>query len=391
MLINFFHSLRDMGIPVTTRELLDLYEGLGQHVAFGSADEFYFFSRTCLVKDEKYFDRFDKAFGAHFDELQELDDIIEALIPEDWLRSEFMKNLSEEDKAKIESLGGLEKLIEEFKKRLEEQEKRHEGGNKWIGTGGTSPFGQEGYHPEGIRVGPKGGNGKAVKVWDRRDFRNLDDSVELGTRNIKMALRRLRKFARTGAADELDLDDTIRSTARNAGLLDIRMVPERHNAVKVLLFFDVGGSMDPHVRVCEELFSASRTEFKHMENFYFHNFFYESVWQNNVRRHAERTSMMDILHKYAHDYKVIIVGDASMSPYEILQPGGSVEHWNEEPGEVWLKRVLGTYEKAVWINPIPEDEWEYTQSIAITHKMMDGRMYPLTLKGLEEAMAYLSR
>jgi uncharacterized protein with von Willebrand factor type A (vWA) domain len=391
VLINFFHSLRDMGIPVTTRELLDLYEGLGQHVAFGSADEFYFFSRTCLVKDEKYFDRFDKAFGAHFDELQELDDIIEALIPEDWLRSEFMKNLSEEDKAKIESLGGLEKLIEEFKKRLEEQEKRHEGGNKWIGTGGTSPFGQEGYHPEGIRVGPKGGNGKAVKVWDRRDFRNLDDSVELGTRNIKMALRRLRKFARTGAADELDLDDTIRSTARNAGLLDIRMVPERHNAVKVLLFFDVGGSMDPHVRVCEELFSASRTEFKHMENFYFHNFFYESVWQNNVRRHAERTSMMDILHKYAHDYKVIIVGDASMSPYEILQPGGSVEHWNEEPGEVWLKRVLGTYEKAVWINPIPEDEWEYTQSIAITHKMMDGRMYPLTLKGLEEAMAYLSR
>jgi uncharacterized protein with von Willebrand factor type A (vWA) domain len=257
--------------------------------------------------------------------------------------------------------------------------------------GGTSPFGQEGYHPEGIRVGPNGGNRKAVKVWDRRDFRNLDDSVELGTRNIKMALRRLRKFARTGAADELDLDDTIRSTARNAGLLDIRMIPERHNAVKTLLFFDVGGSMDPHVRVCEELFSASRTEFKHMENFYFHNFFYESVWKNNVRRHAERTSLTDILHKYAHDYKVIIVGDASMSPYEILQPGGSVEHWNEEAGEVWLRRLLQTYDKAVWINPVPEDEWEYTQSIAITHQLMEGRMYPLTLKGLEEAMTYLSR
>jgi uncharacterized protein with von Willebrand factor type A (vWA) domain len=391
VLINFFHTLRDVGIPVTTRELLDLYEGLSRHVAFGSADDFYFLSRTCLVKDEKYFDRFDKAFGHHFQELQELDDIIEALIPDDWLRSEFMKELSEEDKAKIETLGGLEKLIEEFKKRLEEQKKRHQGGNKWIGTGGTSPFGQEGYHPEGMRVGPNGGNRKAVKVWDRRDFRNLDDSVELGTRNIKMALRRLRRFARTGAADELDLDDTIRSTARNAGLLDIRMVPERHNAVKVLLFFDVGGSMDPHVRVCEELFSAARTEFKHMENFYFHNFLYESVWKNNVRRHAERSSVLDLMHKYAHDYKVIIVGDASMSPYEILQPGGSVEHWNEEAGEVWLRRLLGTYEKAVWLNPVPEDEWEYTQSISITHQLMERRMHPLTLKGLEDAMAYLSK
>lgn len=391
MLINFFQTLRDVGIPVTTRELLDLYEGLSRHVAFGSADEFYFLSRTCLVKDEKYFDRFDKAFGHHFKELQELDDIIEALIPDDWLRSEFLKELSDEDKAKIESLGGLEKLIEEFKKRLEEQKKRHEGGNKWVGTGGTSPFGQEGYHPEGIRVGPNGGNRKAVKVWDRRDFKNLDDSVELGTRNIKMALRRLRRFARTGAADELDLDDTIRSTARNAGLLDIRMIPERHNAVKVLLFFDVGGSMDPHIRVCEELFSAARTEFKHMENFYFHNFLYESVWKNNVRRHAERTSVLDVLHKYAHDYKVIIVGDASMSPYEIMQPGGSVEHWNEESGEVWLRRILSTYEKAVWLNPVPEDEWEYTQSISITHQLMEGRMHPLTLKGMEEAMAYLSK
>ncbi len=391
MLVNFFHGLRDAGIPVTTRELLDLLEGLKRHIVLGSVEDFYLFSRTCLVKDEKYYDRFDKAFGAHFRDLEALDDVIEALIPDDWLRSEFLKNLSEEEKAKIESLGGLEKLIEEFRKRLEEQEKRHEGGNKWIGTGGTSPFGQQGYHPEGIRVGPNGGNRRAVKVWDRRDFRNLDDSVELGTRNVKMALRRLRKFARTGSADELDLDDTIHSTARNAGLLDIKMVPERHNAVKVLLFFDVGGSMDPHVRVCEELFSAARTEFKHMENFYFHNFLYESVWRNNVRRHNERTPVMDILHKYGHDYKVIIVGDAAMSPYEIVQPGGSVEHWNDEAGEVWLRRLRRTYEKTVWINPVPKEEWEFTQSVSMTHQLMEGHMYPLTLKGLEDAMGFLSR
>ena len=391
MLVNFFHGLRDAGIPVTTREFLDLLEGLKQHVVMGNIDDFYLFSRTCLVKDEKYYDRFDKAFGAHFRDLEALDDVVEALIPDDWLRSEFMKNLSEEEKAKIDSLGGLEKLIEEFKKRLEEQEKRHEGGNKWIGTGGTSPFGQQGYHPEGIRVGPNGGNRRAVKVWERRDFRNLDDSVELGTRNIKVALRRLRKFARTGSADELDLDDTIHSTARNAGLLDIKMVPERHNAVKVLLFFDVGGSMDPHIRVCEELFSAARTEFKHMEYFYFHNFLYESVWRNNVRRHNERTPVMDILHKYGHDYKVVIVGDAAMSPYEIVQPGGSVEHWNDEPGEAWLRRLRRTYEKAVWINPLPKEEWEFTQSISMTNQLMEGHMYPLTLKGLEDAMGYLSR
>ena len=391
MLINFFHGLRDAGVPVTTRELLDLLEGLQRHIAFGSMDEFYYFSRACMVKDEKYFDRFDRAFGLHFRELEALDDIIEALIPDDWLRSEFLKNLSEEDKAKIESLGGLDKLIDEFKKRLEEQKARHQGGNKWIGTGGTSPFGQQGYHPEGIRVGPNGRNKKAVKVWDKRDFKNLDDSVELGTRNIKVAMRRLRKFARTGAADELDLDDTISSTARNAGLLDIKMVPERHNAVKVLLFFDVGGSMDPHVRVCQELFSAARSEFKHMEYYYFHNFIYESVWRNNVRRHHERTPLLDVLHKYSHDYKVIFVGDASMSPYEILQSGGSVEHWNEEPGALWLRRMRGVYDKVIWINPLPRDEWEYTQSVAITHELMEGHMYPLTLKGLEEGMAYLSR
>ena len=391
MLINFFNVLRDTGVPVSTKELLDLLEGLKQRVAFADMDDFYYFARTCMVKDEKYFDRFDRAFGLHFKDLQELDDIIEALIPDEWLRSEFMKNLSDEDKEKIESLGGLEKLIEEFKKRLEEQKERHEGGNKWIGTGGTSPFGQEGYHPEGVRVGPNGKNKKAVKVWEKRDFANLDDSVQLGTRNIKVALRRLRKFARTGAADELDLDDTISSTARNAGMLDIKMVPERHNAVKVLLFFDVGGSMDPHIKVCEELFSATRTEFKHMENFYFHNFVYESVWKNNIRRHNERTQMLDILHKYSHDYKVVIVGDASMSPYEIAQPGGSVEHWNEEAGEVWMRRLTSTYDKVIWINPVPEDEWEYTQSVSMTRQLLEGHMYPLSLKGLEEGMSYLSK
>ena len=391
MLINFFQGLRESGVPVTTKELLDLLEGLKRNIAFADMDEFYYFSRTCMVKDEKYFDRFDRAFGLHFKELEALDDIIEALIPDDWLRSEFLKNLSDEEKAQIESLGGLEKLIEEFKKRLEEQKERHQGGSKWIGTGGTSPFGQEGYHPEGIRVGPNGKNKKAVKVWEKREFANLDDSVQLGTRNIKIAMRRLRKFARTGAADELDLDDTISSTARNAGLLDIKMVPERHNAVKVLLFLDVGGSMDPHVKVCEELFSAARTEFKHLEYFYFHNFIYESVWKNNVRRHNERTPTLDILHKYSHDYKVVFVGDASMSPYEIAQPGGSVEHWNEESGEAWMRRLAEVYDKVVWLNPIPEDEWEYTQSVSMTRQLLEGHMYPLSLKGLEEGMSYLSK
>jgi len=391
MLVNFFHGLKDAGVPVTTRELLDLLEAMKRHLAFADMDDFYHLSRAVMVKDEKYYDRFDRAFGLHFRELETLNDVIEALIPDEWLRSEFAKQLSDEEKAKIESLGGLEKLIEEFKKRLEEQQKRHEGGNKWVGTGGTSPFGNDGYHPEGIRVGGEGKNKRAVKVWDRRDFKNYDDGVELGTRNIKVALRRLRKFARTGAADELDLDDTISSTARNAGLLDIKMVPERHNAVKVLLFLDVGGSMDPHVRVCEELFSAARTEFKHLEYFYFHNFLYESVWKNNVRRHNERTAMLDVLHKYSHDYKVVIVGDAAMSPYEIVQPGGSVEHWNEEPGEAWLRRLRRTYEKCIWINPTPKDEWQYTQSISITHQLIEGHMFPLTLQGLEEGMAYLSK
>ncbi|MEX1667721.1 VWA domain-containing protein [Zhongshania guokunii] len=391
MLVQFFLSLRNAGVPVTIRELLDLLAGLQARLAFVDVDEFYQLARLCMVKDEKYYDRFDKAFGRYFSDLSSLDDIIEAMIPDDWLRREFLKQLTDEEKAKIESLGGLDKLIEEFKKRLDEQKGRHAGGNKWIGTGGTSPYGHSGYNPEGIRIGGESQNKKAIKVWERRDFKNLDDSVELGTRNIKVALRRLRKFARTGAADELDINDTISSTAKNGGMLDLKMVPERHNAVKVLLFFDVGGSMDPHIKVCEELFSAARTEFKHMEYYYFHNYIYESVWDNNMRRHAERIQMLDILHKYSSDYKVIFVGDASMSPYEIVQPGGSVEHWNEEAGETWMRRLRETYEKVAWLNPVPPSDWGWTQSIKMVEKQLEGHMYPMTLGGLEQAMAYLAK
>jgi uncharacterized protein len=391
MLVQFFLGLRNAGIPVTIRELLDLIAGLEARLAFIDVDEFYQLARVCMIKDEKYYDRFDKAFGSYFSDLSSLDDIIEAMIPDDWLRKEFLKQLSDEEKAKIESLGGLDKLIEEFKKRLEEQKGRHAGGNKWIGTGGTSPYGHSGYNPEGIRIGGESTNKKAVKVWERRDFKNLDDNVELGTRNIKVALRRLRKFARTGAADELDINDTISSTAKNGGMLDLKMVPERHNAVKVLLFFDVGGSMDPHIRVCEELFSAARTEFKHMEYYYFHNYIYESVWDNNIRRHSERIQLLDILHKYSSDYKVIFVGDASMSPYEIVQPGGSVEHWNEESGELWMRRLRETYEKVAWLNPVPPQDWNWTQSIKLVEQQMEGHMYPMTLGGLEQAMAYLAK
>jgi uncharacterized protein len=391
MLLNFFHGLRNGGVPVSIREYLDLLGALRARLAFAEIDEFYFLSRTILVKDEKYFDKFDRAFAAYFKDIETVDDLIAALIPEEWLRKEFEKFLSEEEKAKIESLGGLDKLIEEFKKRLAEQKEKHEGGTNWIYTGGTSPFGAQGYNPEGIRVGPNGGNQRAVKVWEKREFRNLDDSVELGTRNIKLALRRLRKFARSSAEQELDMPDTIRSTAKNAGLLDLKMVPERHNAVKVLIFFDIGGSMDQHVRTCEQLFSAARGEFKHMEYFYFHNFIYDSVWRNNIRRQTEKLQTIDILHKYPHDYKVIFVGDASMSPYEILQPGGSVEYWNEESGEVWMHRIAETYGKLVWLNPIPEEHWDFTQSIDITRRLVENRMFPMTLKGLEGAMGYLSR
>jgi uncharacterized protein with von Willebrand factor type A (vWA) domain len=391
MLLNFFDTLRKQKLPVTIGELSDLITALEHRIVFGDVEQFYYLARTIMVKDEKNFDKFDRAFKAHFTELESIDDFIEALIPEDWLRTEFLKTLTEEEKAQVETLGGLEKLIETFKKRLEEQKERHEGGSKWIGTGGTSPFGNSGYNPEGVRVGGEGGGGSAVKVWDRRDFKDLDDSIELGTRNIKMALRRLRKFARTGAEEELDLDDTIHSTAHNAGLLDIKMVPERHNSVKVLLLFDVGGSMDPYVRTCEELFSAARIEFKHMEYFYFHNFIYDGLWQNSELRYDEVIATHDVLRKYGSDYKVIIVGDAAMATYEITHSGGSIDFMNREPGSNWLKRFTETYDKTVWLNPTPKDYWQHTHSTKIIQELMEEHMYPLTLKGMEEAMAHLSR
>ena len=391
MLLNFFDTLRRQGLPVTLGELSDLVQALQHRLVFADMEQFYYLARTVMVKDEANFDKYDRAFKAHFTELEGLDNFIEALIPEDWLRNEFLKTLTEEEKEQIESLGGLEQLIETFKKRLEEQKEAHHGGNKWIGTGGTSPFGNSGYNPEGIRMGGEGGGRSAVKVWDRRDFKDLDDGIELGTRNIKMALRRLRKFARSGAEEELDLDDTIRSTAHNGGLLDIKMVPERHNSVKVLLLFDVGGSMDPYVRTCEELFSAARVEFKHMEYFYFHNFIYDGVWQNNSLRYDEVTPTLEVLRKYGSDYKVIFVGDAAMATYEITHSGGSIDFMNREPGSNWLKRFTDTYDKAVWLNPTPKEYWQHTQSTKIIQDLMDDHMYPLTLKGMEEAMAYLSR
>jgi uncharacterized protein with von Willebrand factor type A (vWA) domain len=390
MLIQFFFMLRDGGLKVSVTEFLTLLEVLEKRIAGYSVEEFYYLARACLVKDESLYDRFDRVFSEHFKGVQRLFGEDDADIPEDWLRRQFERLLSEEEKAQIESLGGWDQLMETLRKRLEEQQERHEGGNKWIGTGGTSPFGAYGYNPEGIRIGQEGSrHRRAVKVWDKREFRNLDDSLELGTRNLKVALRRLRRFAREGAADELDLPDTIESTARNAGLLDIKMVPERHNAVKVLLFLDVGGSMDDHVRVCEELFSAARGEFKHLEYFYFHNCVYEGVWKDNARRHADRTPLMDVLHKYSVDYKLILVGDATMSPYEIHYPGGSVEHWNEEAGSVWMQRLLDTYSKAIWLNPEPQQRWEYTPSIRMMLELMEERMYPLTVSGLEQGMRSL--
>jgi hypothetical protein len=390
MLVNFFFGLKEAGVPVTIREFLDLLNALSKDLVFADMDGFYQLSRAILVKDEKFFDKFDQAFGRFFNEIEDLDGLLEAMIPDEWMRKTFEKQLSEAEKAQMQSLGSLEELIKQFKERLAEQKEKHEGGNKWIGTGGTSPFGQQGYHPEGIRVGPNGQNKKAVKVWDQRDFKDLDDSVQVGTRNIAMALKRLRKFARTGLTEELDLPDTIRSTANNAGFLDLKMRPERHNAVKVLLFFDVGGSMDPFIRLCEQLFSAARSEFKHMEYYYFHNFIYETIWKNGYRRNSERTQLLDVIQKFSKDYKVIFIGDASMSPYEILQPGGSVEHWNEQSGVYWFEKLTKHFDKVVWLNPTPEEEWGWTQSIDICQKLVDKQMYPLTIGGLESAMAYLS-
>ncbi|MBI3677949.1 MAG: VWA domain-containing protein [Proteobacteria bacterium] len=391
MFFNFFDELRAARVPVTLKEYLALMDALDKNVIDMKIDQFYYLSRTALVKDERNLDKFDQVFGHVFKGLEGIDASMLSQIPEEWLRALTEKFLTEEEKKMIESLGGWDKLMETLKQRLEEQKKRHEGGSKMIGTGGTSPFGANGYNPEGVRIGQdKGRHGKAVKVWDKREYKNLDDSVELGTRNIKIALRRLRKWAREGAEVELDLPGTIKDTA-SKGYLDLRLIPERHNTVKVLIFFDIGGSMDAYIKLCEELFSAAKTEFKHMEFFYFHNCLYESVWKDNRRRHNEKSNTWDVLHKFPHDYKVIFVGDATMSPYEVTYPGGSVEHWNEEAGALWLDRVTQIYEHAVWLNPVAEKHWEYTPSIALIQQIMGDRMFPLTLGGLDKAMRELNR
>ena len=392
MLTTFFYTLRQYQVPVSVREYLDLLNALQQGLAFASEEAFYSLSRAVLVKDEKHYDKFDRAMKHFFDGLATMENPLDKLaLPEDWLRKEIEKLLTPEELAEIEKMGSLEKLMEEFQKRLAEQHKRHQGGNRMVGTGGTSPFGAYGDNPEGIRLAGPSRNKRAVKVWEKREFKNLDDSQELGIRNMQVALRRLRRFARQGTAEELDIDDTIRSTAHKAGLLDIKMVPERKNRVKVLIFFDIGGSMDPYVQVCESLFSAARTEFKHLHYYYFHNFIYESVWQDNFRRWSERTPLWDVLHKYGPDYRVLFVGDATMSPYEILSPGGSVEHFNEEAGTVWMQRVTQHFQKVAWLNPEPERSWQMTQSIQVVKKLMDDRMYPLTLQGIEAATRYLSK
>ena len=394
MFTNFFLSLRDAKIPVSLREYLMLLEAMNRGLSSYKVDQFYYLARSCLVKDERNLDKFDQVFGSFFEGLEFTSDGEEMIteIPEEWLKSLAEHVLTSEEMSKIQAVGGFEKLMEELKKRLEEQDKRHEGGGKWIGTGGTSPYGANGYNPEGVRIGQKTGrHGRAVKVWDERQFKNLDDQVEIGTRNMKMALRRLRSFARDGAATELDLSDTISSTARNAGLLDIKMVPERHNTVKVLILFDIGGSMDYHIETCEKLFSAVRSEFKHLEFFYFHNCIYERLWKNNIRRNVDIIMTWDVLHTYSRDYKLIFVGDATMGPYEIAYPGGSVEHWNEEPGSIWINRMLEVYSRAIWLNPVPENYWQSTPTIREIKRMLGNRMYPLTLGGLDSGMRELSR
>jgi len=391
MFVHFFHELKSAKIPVSLREYLSLLEALDSDIIDRKVEDFYYLARATLVKDERNLDKFDQVFGHVFKGLEATGDGDVAEIPEDWLKKLTEKFLTEEEKKEIEALGGWEKIMETLKKRLEEQKERHQGGNKWIGTAGTSPFGAYGYNPEGVRIGQaESRHRRAVKVWDKREYKNLDDSVELGTRNIKVALRRLRKFARDGQPTELDLDETIRSTAHQ-GYLDIVLRAERRNKINVLIFFDIGGSMDGHIKLCEELFSAARSEFKNMEYFYFHNCLYEGVWKDNRRRNTEKIPTWDVLHKYPSDYKVIFVGDATMSPYEITYAGGSVEHWNEEPGGVWLERVTQIYENCVWLNPVAEKHWDYTPSAQMIQQIMQNRMYPLTLEGLDKAMRELSR
>ncbi len=396
MLLPFFTALRDVRVPVSPKEWLHLMEAMDRGVVGPgtsmAVEEFYHLSRAVLVKDEKHYDRFDQVFGQVFRGVERVGagDEVTADIPEDWLRQLNERYLSDEEKAEIEALGGFDELMETLRKRLEEQRKRHEGGSKWIGSGGTSPFGHGGYNPEGVRIGGPGKQGRAVKVWEKREYRNLDDSVELGTRNIKVALRRLRRFARQGTPEELDIDGTIDGTARQ-GWLDIRMRPERRNTIRVLLFLDVGGSMDAHIKLCEELFSAARTEFRNLEFFYFHNCLYEGVWKDNRRRHSEQTPTWDLLNKYPGDWRAVFVGDATMSPYEITMPGGSVEHWNEEAGAVWLNRAVKQWEKSVWLNPVAERHWRFTASVGLVREVMEERMFPLTLAGLDSAMRALAR
>ncbi|GAB3625568.1 von Willebrand factor A [Pandoraea terrae] len=391
MLTDFFYTLRAARLPVSVKEYLSLLEALQQQVIAPSLDEFYYLARMTLVKDEKHFDKFDQAFGSYFKGVQAAVDVM-GEVPLEWLKKKMQRELTPEDKAKIEAMGGIDKLMERLQQLFDEQKGRHEGGSKWIGTGGTSPFGNGGFNPEGIRIGGQSnGNRTAVKVWEKRAYRDYDDTVELGTRNIKVALRRLRKFAREGAAEELDLDGTIRSTAANAGWLDLKLVPERHNNVKVLMLLDVGGSMDDHIARTEELFSAAKSEFKHLEFFYFHNCVYDYLWRQNRRRHAERFETWDVLRKYPPDYKLIFVGDATMSPYEVLQPGGSVEYNNREAGAVWLRRFADRFPHHAWLNPEPEGLWQYRQSVGVIRQLLANRMYPITLAGLEAAMRVLSK
>jgi uncharacterized protein with von Willebrand factor type A (vWA) domain len=390
MLVRFFLALRGAGVPVSLGEFLTLLEGLRAGLGQGSVDSFYELARTCLVKDERHFDRFDRAFAAYLGDLSALLEVAQRELPAEWLEKLLERNLTDEEQAAVSALGGWDELMQALQQRLAEQKERHEGGNRWIGAGGTSPFGAYGYNPEGVRIGQDASRQRrAVKVWDRREFANLDDGVAIGTRNMKLALRRLRRFARQGAPVELSLGETIDATARSGGWLDLRMVAQRRNVVKVLLLIDVGGSMDEHARVSAELFSAARSEFRHLEQFYFHNCPYERLWRDNRRRGGRELSTFEVLRTYAADYRLVLVGDATMSPYEITQPGGSVEHWNEEAGQVWLARLLQAWPKFAWLNPVPRDEWRLTQSIGITRELLEGRMYPLTLAGLDEAIAAL--